>query len=192
MNPDESKNRTVRIAPFVLAVLCFLMPFVEISCKDEKGKVVMQQSFTGLKLAFGGTTKQTNPMTNQVEDQEVKQQSQLLIALLCAAAGAASAFMAGKNGKLFPAIAGIAGLIFLLLGKGEMSGNLPPDAKDTLGINMQIGFWLACVCCVVGAVISGRQWKEDNSDAPPPPGGSYGSNLPPVPNQPPPAPPASP
>jgi hypothetical protein len=128
MSSDESKKRTVRIAPFVLAVLCFLMPFVEISCKDEKGKVVMQQSFTGLKLALGGTTKQTNPLTNQVEDQEVKQQSQLLIALLCAAAGAASSFMAGKNGKLFPAIAGIAGLVFFFFSDGGILWNL----NDTL------------------------------------------------------------
>lgn len=193
MNPDESKKRTARIAPFILAILCFLMPFVEVSCKDENGKVIEQQSFSGMKLAFGGTAQQKNPMTGQMEEQPVKQQTDFLIALICAAAGVGTAFMAGQNGKLFPAVAGVAGIIFMVVGRSDLTGGMPAEAREALGISMQIGFILVCILLGVGAVVSAMQWKDANTAppaAPPPPppgaGGPAGSNLPPVPGQPPP------
>lgn len=200
MTADETNKRNFRVAPFVLAILRFAMPFLEVSCKDEKGKTVDSTTISGFTLAFGGTIKQPNEMTGKVEEKPMKQVSQFFIAFLCAAAGVGASFMAGKNGKLFPAIAGAVGILFLFLGKGNLFGEqVPPQMQDVLQVSAKIGFLLACVCFAAGAVISGLQWKAEDAGvpatyfAPPPPpppsGAAPSSNLPPVPNQPPPPPP---
>jgi hypothetical protein len=182
MTSDESKKLNYRIAPFVVAILCFAMPFLQVSCSDETLTV------TGFQLALGGTAKSTNQNTRQTTPQDIKRQPMFLIALLCAVAAAGAGAMAGRKGKAIQSAAGLGGLVFLLLGKSDLTGDIPAQFRDAMKFHMEIGFMLASILLGVGAVVAWMQWKDENSAALS--GAPPGPNLPPIPHHPPPAPPS--
>lgn len=83
----DINSKGIRIAPFVLGILCFLLPFVEVSCSGQK-----LVSFTGLQLITGSELQ--NPMGGQA--QKYGSEPFALITMLCFIGGLIFALQVSK------------------------------------------------------------------------------------------------
>lgn len=157
INTTEKKKRQIRVAPFVITLICFILPFIQISCRGQK--IV---ALTGLQLATGTEIDQKDPFSGQVQKKEIPRETTILLVLICAAAAIGLCFVAGKAGKLYPAIAGGIGFILMLVAKSRLDNDAIKEGQGGLSIDYQIGFILVCIFLLVGAVLCGFQYQQED------------------------------
>ncbi|MFI5105447.1 MAG: hypothetical protein ACHP79_11020, partial [Terriglobales bacterium] len=98
-------------ALFIVTTLCFLLPFVTVSCNGTK-----VASFSGVELATGTTVEQPQ-MFGPAQKKSVGAEPLATMAALCALAGVGLSFL-GIRLAIVPAIGGAVGALFLLLLQG--------------------------------------------------------------------------
>lgn len=165
--PQESKSRQLRLAPFALALICFLLPFVEVSCQGQK-----LADLNGVQLSFGTTLQQRDPFSGQIKTQHVNREPLVLGALIGAVLATAYCFVPGPRGKKVSAILGLLTLLLLLFAKSKISSDALREGNGVLQVNFGIGYTFTCVLLVVGAAISFWQMSQSTpapAAAPPPP-----------------------
>jgi hypothetical protein len=167
-----STANLARIAK-VLALLCFFLPWVTISCAEQT-----LVSMSGYQLATGQVTM-TNPMTNQVESPPGVNGGDMLVivgAVLILAALAATFILKGRNGFI-AAIAGAAlaggALCYTVLvkipadaltsttgpasggagGAGSM-GPTPEQLAQMIQVKTEMGFWLTILALAAAIVLN--------------------------------------
>ena len=139
---------------FVVTVLCFLLPFVTVSCGGIKVSV------SGMKLAFGGTVSmpfedqqpfgfpQQPQQRSSNSDKGVDSHPVAIIALICAVAGIGLSFMPVRS-AIAPAIAGVLGAVFLIILQSQLGGEL--KAQGPISVDMDIGYVLALLLFIGAA-----------------------------------------
>jgi hypothetical protein len=162
---QSSPPRTRRLlspAGFVLVILCFLFPFIAVSCQSPVGSVSVE--YSGNDLAFGGQP------SISTSDGDVPQESGVppatpqplaLLAYLLTIAGLFTALISSVRARLrTTAIIASAAALFVIINEtsvynrivsqlaGQSSsrfdsdlGGLPIDAVSNL-VHTQAGFWL--------------------------------------------------
>lgn len=155
---------------FGIVLLCFFLPWLEVSCQDHK-----ILSASGIQLAVGTNTnnKATSVFeSTQKKNIEIKSNILVAIALIAAIAALILSFLKGKKGIIGPAIAGGIGVISLLLFSYkvnniayEIANQVANEtANETiingtaLGLSMasiiqlhyKIGFYLALIVFLLG------------------------------------------
>ncbi len=143
----KQKSVGIRIAPFVVGVLCFLLPFVQVSCGGQK-----IASFTGVQLATGF---EFNPnMGGSSNIKVVPAETRAIVALIALVLGILFSISKERIMAILATLAaGVAvGAMILLMIKwnGEFTKN------TTAGVSMgyDIGFWLVGLAAVAGLVFS--------------------------------------
>ncbi len=79
-------------AIFLASILCFLLPFITVSCGGQK-----VGSFSGLQLATGTTVNQPQ-MFGPAQSEKVESEPMATIAILCAVAGLGLSFLRRRSG----------------------------------------------------------------------------------------------
>lgn len=159
MNAIEIKQRNLRLIPFVLAVLCFFMPFIG---GDNL-------SVSGIQCAMGfnmhSEEKQSMNELNSLiggrrvsEIDHVPGDPGLLLAVICGGLGVVLNLGMNKRLKLFAAVAGGVGLACMIRTK-LMGDN--ESAKEGGGPQFQTGFYLVALFFLAGAVIAWQQYQQD-------------------------------
>jgi len=196
-------------APFIIAGLCFLMPFFTISCKQDPR--LMRFTLSGVQLVTGTTVAPAAAFGEKPEAQRLPADTFAILALACALAGTVMGLRKAKANRGLMAAAGVGGLVFLLLLRNEAGRPPPPSSSgpkmpqgleglsDQKGmealfeVTTEPGFNLACLAFAAGALLSAYAWRgaralppvtPATAVAPPEPG----PVLPPLPPQPPAAP----
>lgn len=147
---SNSKTRTLRLAPFFLCLICFLLPFVEVSCQGQK-----VAALSGLELAKG-TQAEVNG-----EQRKIEPETAFSVAAIFAIVAALLCLLSDETGKVMPAVLGLGGFVALLMGKAKIDKDLIEQGGGTIVDTWQIGFYLACALFIVGAGIAAYQfWKE--------------------------------
>ena len=141
-------RRQIRFAPFALALLCFLLPFAEVSCQGSK--VV---SLTGVQLAFGTKIQQSDPFTGRTKDQAISKEPLVLFALLCTLLAGVSTLSRSSSSHV-PMGAGIAAFVLLLLAKSKMTDEALREGHGMMSIDFGPGLTAACVLLLLGAVMA--------------------------------------
>lgn len=154
-NISEKTKRQIRVAPFIITLICFILPFIQISCQGQK--VV---ALTGLQLATGTEIDQKDPFSGEVQKKPIPRETTILLVLVCAAAATGLCFVTGKAGKLFPAIAGGIGFVLMLVAKSRFDNDILKEGQGVLSVGYAIGFILVCIFLLAGAVICGFQYKQ--------------------------------
>lgn len=126
-----------KISPalFGIALICFLLPFVNLTCQGSK-----VASLTGLQLVAGGKME-VPTMGGGKQYQKFKGEPMALIAFLCGLAGVGLSFLKGKKNNGITAVAGVMGIIFLFILKSSMEDEVLKNAGGMVQTDYAIGFY---------------------------------------------------
>lgn len=160
-NPDETNKQRLRFAPFVLALFCFILPFIQISCRGQK-----LVSLTGVQLVTGTEIEQKDPFTGQTKSEKIPSQKWVAFAFTCAVAAAGLCFVSGPAGKLLPALLGVAGFACMIVVKKQFDDEMLKEGSGLLTIEYLPGFIATCVLLLAGAAVSGYHFNDAKKRAP--------------------------
>jgi hypothetical protein len=147
----QTPIRKFRAAPFAAAVLCFFLPFVQISCTMQRS---MGFPFSGVQMVTG-TEIQTPDFGGGPGKTEKVPPSGLAIAvLLCSLAALGLCFVAGRTGSLCAAIAGALGFVLMLILKAGLDQDALKQGQGLLVIEYRIGFIAICFFLLAGAAMN--------------------------------------
>jgi hypothetical protein len=136
-------------AIFAAALICFFLPFVNVSCQGEK-----IASFTGVRLVTGTTVEQPS-LFGQKENKKVDSEPLAALAFLCGVAGLGLSFLQKKKSAIAPALIGGTGVILLLLLKSKLDSDVLRQGQGMLRLEYGAGFWLAFLFYVSAAAVNG-------------------------------------
>jgi hypothetical protein len=123
-------------AVFILALICFFLPFVTFSCEGRK-----VLSLTGIQLVTGSTIQQPQ-MFGPSQSQKVGAEPLAVLALLCGLAGLGLSFLKGQTSSIAPAATGVLATILLLALKSKLDGDALQQGGGVLQVNYDVGFYL--------------------------------------------------
>lgn len=148
----NQKSTGVRIAPFAIGIICFVLPFFQVSCD---GKKLMQ--FTGVQLVTG--TEMKNPMSEEVEKTEAMPGAVIAVAALIIGAG--FCFSGSRGSSIAAAVMGGLATASLLFLKTRLDAEITKEASGMpIMVDYLVGFWIACLASIAGLVLSIIRAKE--------------------------------
>ena len=155
----QQKSVGIRIAPYMIGIACFILPFIQISCSGEK---VM--SFTGVQLVTG--SEMANPMSE--EKQKIPPEPTAIIALVALVLGVVFAIQISRGGAILSAVSGGFAVISMIALKTNMDAEIMKEAGGmAISADYQMGFWGVCIASAAGAILALVRLQD--ADAIPPP-----------------------
>ncbi len=137
----NQKSLGIRITPFAIGIICFLLPFLEISCGGIK------QSVTGLQLVTGIEGESPNPYA--------------IISLVAVIAGLLFSIKSEKAMSILAGIMGTVSIIAMILLKVGIDTKLSEEPLMSSNlIEYKIGYWGLCIASGIGAFLSFLRVKE--------------------------------
>jgi hypothetical protein len=146
-------------AIFVASILCFLLPFITVSCGGQK-----IGSFSGLQLATGTTVDQPQ-MFGPAQKENVDAEPMATIAGLCALVGLGVSFLTKM--QLAPAITGAIGATSLFLMKTRLDEKIVKQGQGMLQVNYEVGYSLAVLLLIAGAAWNAYLYIQGRKPAAP-------------------------
>ncbi len=141
-------GRKISPAIFGLALICFFLPFVNISCGGQKF-----MSFTGVQLVTGTTINEPG-MFGQKQNNKVQGEFLALLAVVAVVVGLILSFLKDRTSAILTAIIGGAGAVLLLLLKSKMDNDVFREAEGMIQLEYTIGFWGAFLLNITAAVLN--------------------------------------
>lgn len=144
--------RKLSPALFGLALICFFLPWVTVSCQGHK--II---SLNGIQLVTGTTIeepkvfKELEGLYSHIEkpgrssDNKIKGSILAMFALLASIGGIGLSFLRGKKGFLGPAIAGITGVISLIALSERLNNKILQEGGGLLQLDYRAGFYLTLI-----------------------------------------------
>jgi hypothetical protein len=144
----QSPVKIVRSGAFGLIIIFFFLPFVLISCPGKNSVPVK-----GIELVTGKVIsgKAFSPFT---DNQRVPPHGYAIAALVCAIAGVVLSFLKPKPAFILCLLAGVVGLVCLMLLKNQISANAAQHVADGLRVYYRSGYWTAIAGFAVALVIT--------------------------------------
>lgn len=140
-------RKKLSLAAYALALACFLMPFLEVSCQGRR-----LASFTGLQLAVGVSLNEPQ-MFGPARKREVS--PDLLIVTVLGLTVLGLAF--GLRGGSLTGPGGAAGLIssvLLLVFKAKTDNAVASQAEELLQTHYGFGYWAALLLSAAGGALA--------------------------------------
>jgi hypothetical protein len=154
----KAKAKKFRWTTFAFILLCFILPFVQVSCQQQK-----LMSFNGFQMAFG--TEILEPqMFGPPKTRQIPGDGLILLSFLAALAGLGCSFIKGKLGSLVTAICGAIGFIFMLMFKVRLDNEVLKQAGGLLNVEYLFGFIVACFLFLVSAALNGYIFYGERAD----------------------------
>lgn len=139
---------------FALIVLCFFLPFLDISCSGET-----IETLSGIELAVGKTLKDPAVSSSINADNDRTDAEPLAIAALaCGIVGLAVSFAKNIMGTLAATVMGLAGSITTLWLKFKLDSDIAELSKELgqlVQIEYKIGYWLVLLLFLVAVGLNG-------------------------------------
>lgn len=150
----EQKSAGIRIAPYLIGIICFILPFLEISCAGEK-----MMSFSGAQLATG--YYDLDSFVGQ--DTENNQPNPFaLIALIAVVLGLLFSLTPKKRASIMAGIMGIISVSAMLLMKNNIDAEMMKEAGGLapVSVDYKVGFWGLCIASAIGALMAFMRVKD--------------------------------
>jgi len=144
----ESNIRKLSPAIFVLALICFFLPFVTFSCQGQK--IV---SLSGIQMV-AGTSVQQPQMFGPPKSEKLNAEPLAVLALLCGALGLGLSFLKGRGGAIASAAAGGLAAILLLALKSKIQGDAVAKGGGILQVNYEVGFYAVVVLFLAAVALN--------------------------------------
>ncbi|MGI2908212.1 hypothetical protein [Tolypothrix sp. VBCCA 56010] len=133
-------RRKISPALFTLTLICFFLPFITVSCRQEE-----IATLNGIDLAIGKTVRQPSIFGNQSKEEKIPADPLATIALISGVIGLGTSFIKAKKSAFAPAGAGIVGFILLLMLKSKIDSEIVKQGQGLLLVSYGFGFWLAFI-----------------------------------------------
>jgi hypothetical protein len=145
------KNHKI-ISPlmFGIIIICFLLPFLAISC--DKERIV---TFTGIQLMTGKDISMDYEEINSKINQRSGSEPLVILAFLCAIGGLVLGFVNIDKKLILTTIAGALGFIFLLSFMLKTDNSLSKEGMGVLSADFLVGYWLSFLLFMGSAGFSG-------------------------------------
>lgn len=138
-------TRKLSLPALILAVICFVFPFVSFSCAGQK-----VATFSGLQLATGTTVERPEPFGSPLK-QKIDPEPLALLALPVILVGIGASIVNGKKGAIgSTALSGL-GFILLIALKAKIDNDVLKQTAGAIQVNYQAGFYLATLFLIVAA-----------------------------------------
>jgi FHA domain len=139
-----------RISPatFGLALLCFFLPFISVSCQTQK--IV---TFTGIQLVTGATVELPQ-MFGPPKSEKLPREPLAVLAFACGVVGLGLSFLKGRKIAIGPAVVGCAGAVALLLLKSKLDADVLKGGNGVLHLDYEVGFWLILLAYAAAAALN--------------------------------------
>ncbi len=132
-------------AAFVLALVCFFLPFVTFSCQ---GQTVA--SFSGIQLATGTRIQQPQAF-GPPKEHKVDAEPLATVALLSVLAALVLSFLRGKKWGVGSAALAALGVILLVALKSKLDGDALRQGGGVIQVSYGAGYYL-CLAFLLSAV----------------------------------------
>jgi hypothetical protein len=150
-----NKTRKYLQGILILSVLCFILPFVSVSCNRQK--VV---TFTGFQLALG-TTVQQPQVFGSSKAQKVDPEPMAVLALVCCLAAVVLGFLSSRAVQISAAVLAGVSVVALMLLKSNLESKVQQQSLGAFQIDFEIGFWFVVLLNVSGAALAAfTPWRS--------------------------------
>jgi hypothetical protein len=146
------KKSKVSPVLFAVSIVCFLLPFVTVSCNGQK-----VATFSGVQLAAGTTLEQPQ-MFGPAQKRSVDPEPMAGVAALCAIVGLGLSFL--RRGALGSGLCGVAGMVALLLLKSIMDLQIAQSGQGMFQLDYGGGYILALLSLITGAAWNFYYWSQ--------------------------------
>ena len=160
-NRIQSPVRRFRAAPFAIAVLCFFLPFVQISCTMQRS---VGFPFTGIQMVTGAEIHTPDFTGGPTKTEKIPPSPEAIIVLLCSLAAVALCFISLKAGSLSAAIAGVLGFVVMLILKARLDQDILKQGEGLLVVEYRVGFIAICICLLAGAAMNVYVFRQPKSE----------------------------
>lgn len=144
------QTQTIPRIGFGLILICFLLPFVTISCAGQE--IV---TLSGLQLTTGETIETPSSYRGLPKKQQIPGELLAGLAFTSASVGLGVSFIKSRRGLIAQTSAGAAGNLLLLLLKGKLDHEVIQSGQGILSAKYDSGFWIAFLLFVATAGLSG-------------------------------------
>lgn len=134
-------------AVFGIALICFFLPWLDVSCSGQK--VI---TFSGIQLATGKTIDGPT-MFGQKQQKRIGGEPLAIIPLLATLAAIGLGFAKHRQGAIGPAVAGAIGALFLLLLKAKIDDTVFRESGGVLKVEYTGAFYLTLILYLAGIAI---------------------------------------
>ncbi|MBL7209075.1 MAG: zinc-ribbon domain-containing protein [Dehalococcoidia bacterium] len=145
-------SQVKRFSPaiFAIALICFFLPFITVSCGGQK-----VATLTGVQLVTGTAIEQPDLFGEGQQAETLDGEPLAILAFLSAVAGLGLSFIKGRKIVIAPAISGVAGSILLLLLKSKIDNEILSEGAGMIQVEYGIGFWLTILVFLSAAGLNG-------------------------------------
>lgn len=152
-----------KISPalFGIALICFLLPFVNLTCQGSK-----VATLTGLQLVAGGKMEVPS-MGGGKQYQKFKGEPMALTAFLCGLAGVGLSFLTGKKNNGITTLAGVMGVIFLFILKSSIEDGALKNAGGMVQIDYAIGFYFVLMLYISAVAVNAYSFLSAKPESSP-------------------------
>ncbi|MBD3180742.1 hypothetical protein GF312_00520 [Candidatus Poribacteria bacterium] len=142
---------------FGLIIICFFMPFVNISCAGG-GAVTL----TGLQLVTGTDIGESDSHSHghsrdsfgRSQSESVSPQPLVIAVLICGILGLVLSFPRNLEISIIPALIGVIGVILLLFFKYQVDNAILEEGEGMLHAQYGIGFWLTFIFIIIAIILN--------------------------------------
>lgn len=130
------ERKKINLGLFILALICFLLPFTTVSCGGEK-----IARLSGLNVAFG----------SRIEGQRYGGSVLAIFILLLIICGIALYFWNDAKEIFATALVGILGTFFMLILGGGMNGKVKKMSDGLASSKLNLGYYLVLILFIAVA-----------------------------------------
>lgn len=136
--------RKIVLGIFILAIILFLMPWINISCAGAP--IISASGFDMITGAY-------NVPTDYI-DSNPQSEIFAVLALIAAIVGLIACLIRHKIAFFTRVISGIAGIAFLIALKLKIDRDIFSQSEGILQVNYLLGYWLTIIAFVSAIVVS--------------------------------------
>ncbi len=133
------KNLKLSPVLFVIVILSFFLPFLNISCGGNQ-----VYSFSGFKTAFGTTVTQDQGF-GYSRSEKVNGDGVAVAVFAVAVLGLLLSFLKSSNGKIINAVISGAGSVLMIIFPIESSSRIFKEAPSYVQVSYGAGYYLALI-----------------------------------------------
>ena len=144
------KSHLHKLSPaiFVLALVCFFLPFVTFSCQGQK-----VLSLSGIQLVTGASVPQPQ-MFGPPRSEKVNAEPLAVLAFLCGVLGLGLSFLKGRGGAIAPTVMGGLGAIVLLALKSKIDGDALSKGSGVIQVSYEAGFYVVMILFLAAVALN--------------------------------------